>query len=48
MPLSASGRITISALAASMAAALGAQPVSSGQLARQMIECAERVSFLSA
>ena len=47
MPLPPSGRIPISALAASMAAALGGQPLSSGQFARQMIETAERVTFLS-
>ena len=48
MSLSASGRIPISTLATSMASALGGQPVTSGQFARQMIESAERVSFLSA
>ena len=47
MPMPANGRIPVSALAASMAATLGSQPLTSGQFARQMIESAERVSFLS-
>lgn len=47
IPLPPTGRIPVSALAASMATVLGSQPLTSGQFARQMIESAERVSFLS-
>jgi hypothetical protein len=46
LPIGPGGRLPIAVLAAAMATALGVPALGSGDFARQMIEAAERVSFL--